>query len=258
MGISVSHFGSNKPGPGVKPIKTQVSPKLPFGKPMPINWSTGKHVGLRKELPAVDASSVAGMVASQIGDNPSLSALAAFDPTALGEGGTMVWDGSRWVPSLFLLSSLGDVSVGSPADGDILVYDAANARWVTAAHTTALSDLSDVDLGVTEDGDVLSYDSESEKWIAADATPPEAEDPDTAVDTLGAGSEGTADANSDTWTAGGENGLRAWYVTRLFYDHAAAKILYAFLRMFVFDRFGRLYHVSGETRVEVDATVAET
>jgi hypothetical protein len=32
----------------VKPISTQVNPKLPFGKKMPVNWWTGKHVSLHK------------------------------------------------------------------------------------------------------------------------------------------------------------------------------------------------------------------
>ncbi len=79
-----------------------------------------------------------------------------------------------------------------------------------------------------------------------------AEDPGAAIDTIGAASEGTETASTATWTAGATNGLAEWYVSRVVYNHAGNKILYAFLRKRTYDKFGRLYSVGAETRVIVD------
>jgi len=49
MPISVNYFGKTKPGPGVKPVRVETNPKLPFGKKSPVNWWNGKHIPLRKE-----------------------------------------------------------------------------------------------------------------------------------------------------------------------------------------------------------------
>jgi hypothetical protein len=87
-----------------------------------------------------------------------------------------------------------------------------------------------------------------------------AEDPGEDVVTLGAGEEGSETALTDTWTAGNDegNGLAEWYVSRVVYNEAGDKILYAFLRLRTLDQYGRLYSVSAETRVSVDVTVEET
>jgi hypothetical protein len=49
MPISVSYFGKNKPGPGVKPVRVDANVKTPFGKKNPVNWWNGKHVPLHRE-----------------------------------------------------------------------------------------------------------------------------------------------------------------------------------------------------------------
>jgi hypothetical protein len=80
-----------------------------------------------------------------------------------------------------------------------------------------------------------------------------ATDPSTSVTTLGAASEGSETAATDTWTSGGDNGLAEWYVSRVVYnDGAATPTLYAFLRKRTYDKYGRLYAVSAETRITVD------
>jgi len=79
-----------------------------------------------------------------------------------------------------------------------------------------------------------------------------AENPGSAIVTIGAASEGSETASTATWTAGGTNGLAEWYVSRVVYNHAGNRILYAFLRKRTYDKFGRLYSVGGETRVIVD------
>jgi hypothetical protein len=81
-------------------------------------------------------------------------------------------------------------------------------------------------------------------------------DPGGTITTLGAGSEGSETADTTTWTAGTTNGLAEWYVSRVVYnDEAATPTLFAFLRKRTYDRFGRLYSVSGETKVTVDVPV---
>jgi hypothetical protein len=90
-----------------------------------------------------------------------------------------------------------------------------------------------------------------------DATLSFPEDPDVDVVTLGANTEGSETASTGTWTAGNEDedGLAEWYVSRVVYNHSGDKKLYKYLRKRVYDKYGRLYSVSAETRVEVDATV---
>lgn len=88
-----------------------------------------------------------------------------------------------------------------------------------------------------------------------DATLSVPEDPGEDVDTLGANTEGSETADTTTWTAAGTNGLEEWYVSRTVYNHSGDKKLYSYLRKRTYDKYGRLYSVSAETRVEVDATV---
>ncbi len=72
------------------------------------------------------------------------------------------------------------------------------------------------------------------------------------VTTLGAGSEGSETAASDTWTACGSTGLDDWRVTRVVYNDAGDEKLYAMMRKYTYDKTGKLYLVSAETRVTVD------
>jgi len=78
---------------------------------------------------------------------------------------------------------------------------------------------------------------------------------------LGSDTEGTEAALTTSWTTGtedGAKGLAEWYVSRVVYNHEGDKVLYAFLRKRTYDQYGRLYSVSAETRVNVDATAVET
>ena len=108
------------------------------------------------------------------------------------------------------------------------------------------------------------------RWIGGDIWysggfigDPGATDPGTEIDTLPAsnpGAEGTKTAQTDTWTANNESnhGLKQWFVSRIFYDHGDECILYMFMRYQLFDKQGRLYYVSAETRVTIDEAVPET
>lgn len=92
-----------------------------------------------------------------------------------------------------------------------------------------------------------------------------AEGPPGSVTTLGGTSEGGAsdrdenaleNALDDFWTAGGATGLMLYCTSRVVYNETGDKKLYAYVRKMTFDKTGKLYQVSEETRVEVDEAVA--
>ena len=63
-----------------------------------------------------------------------------------------------------------DSTVGSPSDGDILVYRSAGSDFVLEAKPAsgsnpALNDVTDVDITTVADNDILAYDSTSGDWI---------------------------------------------------------------------------------------------
>jgi hypothetical protein len=110
----------------------------------------------------------------------------------------------------------------------------------------------------TADGQLLQWNDTTEAWEPVDVEDVgigPAEDPGATITTIGAASEGTETASTDTWTAGNvdNKGLAEWYVSRVVYNHSGDKKIYAFLRKRTYDQYGRLYSVSGETRVEVEA-----
>jgi hypothetical protein len=63
---------------------------------------------------------------------------------------------------------------------------------------------------------------------------------------------GTDSANSSSWTSGGSNGVTVTIQTRTMWS---GTYLYGFYRTFTFDKTGRLYSVSGETRYTIDTPV---
>jgi len=87
----------------------------------------------------------------------------------------------------------------------------------------------------------------------------EAEDPDTNIDTLGPVDEsgdpieGTEPERDDTWTANGTKGLALWQTVRVVYYELGDEKLYEYRRKLTFDRWGRLYSVSGEKQIEIEA-----
>lgn len=67
-----------------------------------------------------------------------------------------------------------DSSVGTPSDGDILVYRSAGSDWVleTKPAGGTLDDVTDVTITAPADNEVLAYDSGSSEWV--NQTPAEA------------------------------------------------------------------------------------
>ena len=92
-------------------------------------------------------------------------------------------------------------------------------------------------------------------WEDASSSP--AENPSSKTNLTVSG-EGSDTAASTTWTAGGNNGVQVTVQTRTYYNHSAATPkLYGFQRTFTFDKYGRLYSVSAESRFEIDTPVSE-
>ena len=152
----------------------------------------------------------------------------------------------------------------------VMASDAYHADQLVGA-LIRLKELLDVAINASTlaDGDALKWDATSSKWVNGEVAGSggDPEDPGTGVVTMGADyatengdqAEDSEEELQDTWQAGNEGGLglAEWHVTRVVYCHDSAKILYAFVRLHTYDKFGRLYSVSAETRVSVDETVEE-
>jgi hypothetical protein len=112
MSVTVRYYGTNKPGPGVKPLRIE---KRPFGKPNPVSWMTGKHLALRKEGPVepVETSPV---------------------PDGENAGDLLYWDADdgAWVV----------LDVSEFSDGDVLVKTSSGWEKKTPVEITALSDVN--------------------------------------------------------------------------------------------------------------------
>jgi hypothetical protein len=139
-----------------------------------------------------------------------------------------------------------------------------NKRKAAEAQQITLDALYDTDLDqdTTDanprpaDGDRLQYDADTEMWKAAESVPATAIDPGLDVQVIGLETEGTDRPLLDTWVAGGDLGAARWVITRVVYDHTGSKIAYAFARKETFDKYGRLYSISAETRITVDVPVS--
>jgi hypothetical protein len=125
-----------------------------------------------------------------------------------------------------------------------------------------LKELLDVEVNdeTLAEGHGIRWNAEEGRWENGQVSGGAAEDPDTEIDTLGGDTEGSETASSDTWDVENEaaHGLALWQVCRVVYSETGDKKIYAYVRLMTFDKTGRLYSVSGETRIEVDAAVAHS
>ena len=82
--------------------------------------------------------------------------------SALGNGGDL--------GSAIYLSTLADVQLTRPSDGQALVYNATSNKWVnqTISTVTALANLTDVLLTSPQANQVMIYDSVNSKWVNSD------------------------------------------------------------------------------------------
>jgi hypothetical protein len=123
--------------------------------------------------------------------------------------------------------------------GDVLAWK--NNRWTA---------MSAAGVGT---GDQLEWDATTSTWKLCTKSL----NPGASTNTVGSAAEGNEAAEGTTFTVDGTNGLKLYQCTRVGYFHGGDKKLYGYFRLLTFDRFGRLYSVGGETRVEIDAAVAE-
>ncbi len=128
-----------------------------------------------------------------------------------------------------------NVIVGTDSNGDLKNV----ASFLTTAPTT------DKVLTVKKNGTTVTWE---------DAGGGAAENPSSTT-SLANAAPGTATVNSTTWTAGGTKGVVVRQHTRTMWN---GTYLYGFYRDFVFDKNGRLYSVSGETRYTIDTPTKVT
>lgn len=70
-------------------------------------------------------------------------------------------------PSGIDLGDIDDVDLSSPADGQVLKYDATNDKWINANESggaSAISNLTDVSLSNLANGQILKYNSTTQRW----------------------------------------------------------------------------------------------
>ena len=73
---------------------------------------------------------------------------------------------------------------------------------------------------------------------------------------LSVSGEGSVAAQTNSWTYDGTNGVKVTEQTRTYYDHTATSpVLYGYYRTKTYDKSGRLYSVSAETRYVIDQPV---
>ena len=69
------------------------------------------------------------------------------------------------------LTDMGDVAISTPAQDEVLKYDAVSQKWVNGAGggggASDLDDLTDVSITTPANGEVLTYDSVNSKWVNA-------------------------------------------------------------------------------------------
>jgi len=322
MAISVRHFGNRQPAEGVEPLRIETNPRLPFGKKNPIDWTTGKHMPLRKPEEDDDGSSssntdekvkgsatdaAAGFLDAKVAKSIVVDSDALQldgDATTPGNNklyGTNVSGSKGWLDGHKVMADSDDATPGYldakvaksvvvvavddviELDGDVAAPGNFKVYGTNGSGTKGfqdgnkvLADSSDTTPGyldakvaksiVISAGDQIELDGDEaapgnskvygttdagvKGW--GDAPGGAADNPGASITTIGAATEGSETASSDTWTAGTANGLAEWYVSREVYNDAGDEILYSFLRKRTYDKYGRLYSVSGETRVTVE------
>ena len=110
------------------------------------------------------------------GNQASLSSLLDVSLASPAAGSVLSFNGWQWVAasapaadiSASNIQQLANVSTTSPADGQLLAWDAPTSKWGPVdlgAVTVALAGLSDVTISTPSNGEVLTYNGS--EWIAA-------------------------------------------------------------------------------------------
>ncbi len=96
--------------------------------------------------------------------------------TVIDDSGDIVpsWEDATGGTPISELDDIPDVNAPTPANGDVLTWDATPGEWVAAAPTggtpiTELDDVPDVNAPAPSNGDVLTWDSTPGEWVALPA-----------------------------------------------------------------------------------------
>ena len=139
------------------------------------------------------------------------------------------------------------VGVGATVAPNKLLKTNGDGQIVAMCDALTANQTTDKVLTVEKDGTTVS-------WVDAGAKNPSTTK--TNLTTTANGGEGNAAAQTNTWTFGGTNGVSVTLQTRTYYDHTASTpVLYGYYRTFTFDRNGKLYSISAETRYTIDPPV---
>ena len=78
--------------------------------------------------------------------------------------GTTYESNAGAIGGAFSLDNLGDVTIETPSEGDVVIYDAVESEWKN--HQLTTSKVLDIDNTNKEDGAVLVYDDTAAKYQA--------------------------------------------------------------------------------------------
>ena len=93
---------------------------------------------------------------------------AEYDALVTPETGVMYCISDAPSGDIGTLNDLSDVVITTPVNGQTLVYDSANSRWIngsSAGGASDLEDLTDVVVTTPTNGQALTYDSTTSKWV---------------------------------------------------------------------------------------------
>jgi len=152
------------------------------------------------------------------------------------------------VDTEWLKEFVGGGGSGYSGAANSLVKSDANGQLDALVSLLTTAPTSDKVLTVKKNGTAVSWDNASAEEPASP----------TSLEISGEGGvnanyNGNTKLNPVEWTAGGSKGVSVTVQTRTYYDHTATTpVMYGYYRTFTFDKYGRLYHVSGETRYPID------
>ena len=167
----------------------------------------------------------------------------ALDKTIVSASGIALYTATPSIGFHFGLVSSATSSIVETASGKIQIN--------SPNHATLSVDPAFADASNPTPAELLQIATTG--WVLDEVA---ASNPSSSVQTMPPTNTADADAaNTDTWTAGGNNGVSKTVLYRTKYvTSGTTPILYGYFRTETYDRYGRLYHVSGETRATIDST----
>lgn len=99
---------------------------------------------------------------------PNVALGTAPNQILIDSNGNLTTTGTATLPPAASISSIGDVTITNPQNGQSLIYNAATQQWINSTPVTTLVALSDVHVGGPAPGQVLTYSiSPVPGWVNA-------------------------------------------------------------------------------------------